>query len=70
MVVREAEQRRDCVVTKTKFTDNKKSSLMTLLEPFDDDIEIVDINGNGLFAYYRIDENGNGQIVMATYEDA
>jgi hypothetical protein len=54
---------------KPRFTDNTKVALASLLEPFDDNIEIVDENGNGLFAYYRINNDGDGQIVMARYDD-
>lgn len=55
---------------KTRLTDSTKGALEALLEPFDDEIPIVDKNGKELFAYYRIDGDGNGQIVMVTYDDA
>ncbi len=45
-----------------------KESLKILLEPFDDDIQLVDQNNRSLFAYYIVDEKGNGKIVIVNHE--
>ncbi len=45
-----------------------KESLKILLEPFDDDVQLVDQNNRSLFAYYIVDKDGNGKIVILAHE--